>query len=236
MLKPVLRLMTGKKAIIPLGRNYKLLYDLPEQHWKSILRRPRKFLLSHTRYSETTAELVRNARYRIILLVRDPRDQVVSHARYIAEKRNRLYSFTKDQTIEQIITELIAGGPHNYQEHDMSLPIHNIKELYECRLDWLRYEHTLLVRFEDLVGPKGGGSAEKQLEGLYEIASFLDIKISEKRLTYIQKRMYGGSTTYRKGSKIGRWKEYFTPEHKALFKEVAGDLLIGLGYEQDYSW
>jgi hypothetical protein len=43
------------------------------------------------------------------------------------------------------------------------------------------------------------------------------------------------SHTFRAG-KTGGWKEHFTPEHKALFKEVAGDLLVQLGYEQDNDW
>jgi len=32
------------------------------------------------------------------------------------------------------------------------------------------------------------------------------------------------------------WRTSFTPENKALFKEVAGDLLIQLGYEKDNDW
>ncbi len=43
------------------------------------------------------------------------------------------------------------------------------------------------------------------------------------------------SPTFRKG-KIGGWRESFTDEHKHLFKEIAGDLLIRLGYEADFDW
>jgi hypothetical protein len=43
------------------------------------------------------------------------------------------------------------------------------------------------------------------------------------------------SGTFRKGQP-GNWREHFTPANKALFKDVAGDLLIHLGYEQDYNW
>lgn len=30
--------------------------------------------------------------------------------------------------------------------------------------------------------------------------------------------------------------QYFSAEHKDTFKEVAGQLLIDLGYEQDFDW
>jgi len=43
------------------------------------------------------------------------------------------------------------------------------------------------------------------------------------------------SPTFRSG-KTGEWKKYFTPEHKKIFKDVAGDLLVRLGYEQSNNW
>ncbi len=43
------------------------------------------------------------------------------------------------------------------------------------------------------------------------------------------------SHTFRSG-KTGGWKGYFTEEHKKLFKDVAGDLLVRLGYEKDNEW
>jgi hypothetical protein len=43
------------------------------------------------------------------------------------------------------------------------------------------------------------------------------------------------SYTYRKGE-AGNWREHFTPEHKDLFKQIAGDLLLQLGYETSQEW
>jgi hypothetical protein len=43
------------------------------------------------------------------------------------------------------------------------------------------------------------------------------------------------SFTFRSG-KIGDWRSHFSAEHIRLFKEVAGDLLIRLGYERDLNW
>jgi hypothetical protein len=43
------------------------------------------------------------------------------------------------------------------------------------------------------------------------------------------------SPTFRSG-KTGEWKKHFTKEHKRIFKEVAGDLLVSLGYEKDSDW
>jgi hypothetical protein len=43
------------------------------------------------------------------------------------------------------------------------------------------------------------------------------------------------SPTFRQG-KSGGWKTQFSPENKAIFKDIAGDLLVRLGYEKDGNW
>jgi hypothetical protein len=43
------------------------------------------------------------------------------------------------------------------------------------------------------------------------------------------------SHTFRSG-KTGGWKQYFMDDHKSLFKDVAGDLLVKLGYEENNNW
>jgi len=45
----------------------------------------------------------------------------------------------------------------------------------------------------------------------------------------------GRSHTFRSG-KTGGWREHFTDEHKTLFKDVAGDLVVRLGYEKTNDW
>jgi hypothetical protein len=43
------------------------------------------------------------------------------------------------------------------------------------------------------------------------------------------------SHTFRAG-KRGGWSERFTPEHRELFKAIAGHQLIELGYESNNDW
>jgi hypothetical protein len=43
------------------------------------------------------------------------------------------------------------------------------------------------------------------------------------------------SPTFRSG-KTGEWKKHFTDEHKRIFKDAAGDLLVQLGYEKNNDW
>jgi hypothetical protein len=43
------------------------------------------------------------------------------------------------------------------------------------------------------------------------------------------------SHTFRSGKKAG-WQREFTAQHRRVFAELAGDLLIELGYEPNYDW
>jgi hypothetical protein len=43
------------------------------------------------------------------------------------------------------------------------------------------------------------------------------------------------SPTFHSG-KTGKWKKHFTDEHKKIFKDMAGDLLVKLGYEKNNDW
>jgi hypothetical protein len=43
------------------------------------------------------------------------------------------------------------------------------------------------------------------------------------------------SHTFRSGKRAG-WREEFTAQHQRRFCEIAGDLLIRLGYERNHDW
>jgi hypothetical protein len=45
----------------------------------------------------------------------------------------------------------------------------------------------------------------------------------------------GRSPTFRSG-KAGGWRTQFSQENKQIFKDIAGDLLIQLGYESNHDW
>jgi hypothetical protein len=113
--------------------------------------------------------------------------------------------------------------------------IGNVFELYNSFMPWVFNDKFLSIRFEDLVGPNGGGTLESQQKTIYEIADFIGVRVDEKRITDVVNDIFGGTPTFNEGQ-IDGWKKYFTDEHKKAFKKVAGRLLIDLGYEKDLNW
>jgi len=69
-----------------------------------------------------------------------------------------------------------------------------------------------------------------------KIARHLRVKLSSENLTYIADNAFSmDSATFRRGQ-IGSWRDELKPEHILKFKEVAGQLLIDLGYETNLGW
>lgn len=170
------------------------------------------------------------ANFRKVLLVRDPRDVVVSFY-YHLTKRNgwplRL-SFTRDKlwnmgSLEEKVNLMLAS-PEN-------TPIDGI----HSSLMLLHDPNVLVVRFEDLVGAQGGGSDEVQWMTLMNLASFIGRPKTLEEIKEVSPRLFGGTWTFRKGQ-IGEWKNFFTPGHLETLKALIGHEVIELGYATDYNW
>jgi len=142
----------------------------------------------------------------------------------------------RDSRIATSISGVILGTPLG---SNISLP--SVSADFARWEGWLNDRKTLSLRFEDLVGERGGGSEGRRLEVIERILADIGVKTDgvDLRGEYGSRCMNPEeSHTFRKGQKggVGAWKSIFTDEHKDIFKEVTGDLLIRLGYEKDMNW
>ena len=109
-------------------------------------------------------------------------------------------------------------------------------EVFQRFLPWLDSPVCCPLRFEALVGPRGGAcSEEEHLAELRKITHALQIDISDEKLLEIFDEASAEKINLVKG-KAGTWKEYFNEDHKDIFKDKFGDLLFKLRYENDDSW
>jgi hypothetical protein len=110
----------------------------------------------------------------------------------------------------------------------------SVKQRYEGVFQWLAQPNIMCVCFEDLVN-----NLDATLNAMLEEVEKTGYRIPTPReqalsvlVDAIQPKK---SHTFRSG-KTGGWKEYFTDEHRKLFKDVAGGLLVKLGYEKSNDW
>ena len=163
-------------------------------------------------------------------IFRDPRDVVVSHVFYVTDMEPNHVHHDYYQSLPDFDARLkvsILGRP------DANVEFPDITGRFAPYLGWLDQPIVMKIHFEDLIHDRAGTLnriidhflARVPLQadrGL--LLESLEASINPNK-----------SPTFRSG-KTGEWKKSFTEEHKGIFKDIAGNLLIRLGYEEDNSW
>ena len=164
-------------------------------------------------------------------IYRDPRDLLVSQVFFATDmyEDHGMHEFYKSLTdlgarLKVAITGIDRNGLHMV----------SVKQRYEGVFQWLEQKHVLCIRFEDLIENR-----DATLNAMLDEVEKTGYQIPtprEKALSILVDAIQPSkSHTFRSG-KTGGWKEYFTDEHKKLFKDVSGDLLVRLGYEKSNDW
>jgi hypothetical protein len=163
-------------------------------------------------------------------IFRDPRDVVVSHVFYVTEMEARHVHHEYYRSLPDFNARLkvsILG------RSDSNVEFPNITERFAPYLGWLEHDEVLKIHFEDLIHNRES-----------TLTSIMDHLLNRVPLRTPRQLILDSleasinptkSPTFRSG-KTGEWKKYFSEEHKKIFKEVAGDLLVNLGYEKDGNW
>ena len=161
-------------------------------------------------------------------IYRDPRDMLVSQIFFATDMHegHGMHEFYKSlpdfgERLKIAITGIDRDG----------LKMVSVKQRYEGVFEWLEQPGVMCIRFEDLINNR-----EVKLNAMLDEVEKTGYKIPtprEKALDVLVDAIQPKkSHTFRSG-KTGGWREYFTEEHKNIFKDVAGDLLVRLGYEKD---
>jgi hypothetical protein len=192
--------------------------------------RPLDVASAHLFARPEAVERVTSPRFVPYFIFRDPRDVVVSHVFYVTDMEARHVHHDYYQSLPDFDSRLkvsILGRP------DAGIEFPNIADRFAPYLGWLDRPEVLPIHFEDLIHARAAT--------LTRIADHLLARAPlratpERILDSLESSINPSkSPTFRSG-KTGEWKKHFTPEHKRIFKDIAGDLLIKLGYEQDNNW
>ncbi len=196
--------------------------------------RPGEFATAHLPYTPEVDRLLQQRQMRHLLIIRDPRDIVVSHVHWVTYRYTQGRFHPYFRSLPDDAARLMASiqGTPTLPQGDR---LEDIGTRVRAYLAWVE-RGALLVRFEDLVGPAGGGTREAQHTTIRRIADYLGLPLSDAQVRAIAARLYNRrAPTFRRGH-IGDWRNHFSEAHKAAFKAVAGDLLIALGYEKNDNW
>ena len=164
-------------------------------------------------------------------IYRDPRDMLVSQVFFATDMHGEHGMHAYYNSLPDVAARLkvaITGIDRD------GLYMVNVRQRYEGVFQWLEQKNIMCICFEDLIGNRDdtlNAMLDEVEKTGYEIPTS-----REKALSVLAKAIQPKkSHTFRSG-KTGGWKEHFTVGHRELFKDVAGDLLVRLGYEKNNDW
>jgi sulfotransferase 6B1 len=198
----------------------------------------------HLHATSSIINILTQEKFAPFFIIRDPRDVVVSHVHYVTEiEPNHIhhrYYVEKLHSFEERLRTSILGRLSPADElveasdADSTFSFPDIAARFQPYLDWCQSQAVMTVRYEDFLNDQTG-----TLQNIVNYAQKRGFPLSvspENAIRTLQAHLDPKrSPTYRSG-KSGGWRDVFSPQNKALFKEVAGELTITLGYEKDFNW
>ncbi|MFT4572555.1 MAG: hypothetical protein ACI91F_003459, partial [Candidatus Binatia bacterium] len=204
------------------------IHDANIERWGelgSVLKRlgPGQIAVGHLAHSHERAEAIRHHSVRAVFMIRDPRDIVISQAHYIMSRtdhpQHRAFASAPDLASRVLIA--IRGNA----------TLDSLGTRLRAYSGWCDDDQVFTVRFEDLVGPDGGGDQARQSEALRGLYRHLGIVPSDEQMADIQAGLFAPtSPTFRHGL-IGKWREVFDETLTAAFREDADAELAAYGYD-----
>lgn len=194
----------------------------------------------HTSYTLMDMQYLTDMRYKLIAIYRDPRDAIVSLVVYMRRFKGQgvvrdffevhpsFDHLSFDQQLHSVMTA--KGLNKNYFHY------------YLARVNWHFAPIAYGVRYENLVGSRGGGDDLVQVQEILNICQHINLPITLERAKQIASKIYHSSGVEMIEGKpfyhaqIGSWRNFMSPENKDIFKECFNDVLVKLGYEKDRNW
>jgi len=235
------QILLGFSRVAPFSRRLHSFYAeyegesgrrrMPEQAlaWLDSLR-PGDITSAHLFAREEVVKRVCSSAFVPYFIFRDPRDVVVSHVFYVTDMEARHVHHDYFASLPDFGSRLkvsILGRP------DTNIEFPNIADRFAPYLGWLDQSAVMKIHFEDLINDR--------VATLNRIIDHFLVRVPlQTPRGFILESLESSinpsrSPTFRSG-KTGEWKKHFTQEHKKIFKDVAGDLLVKLGYEKDHDW
>lgn len=172
-------------------------------------------------------------------MIRDPRDMVVSGYHYHLWTEEQWARVPRDEYDGKSFQEAL-----NDVDEKRGLILEMERFCREDLQDMLRWDYDdpafLELRYEDVIADEAAhfealfehyGFHEDAVEAGLEVAAYYSFQnVSGRGFGDIEEQ------SHLRSGRTSQWEDHFDPELKERFKELAGDALVHLGYEEDNNW
>ncbi|HEY5835765.1 hypothetical protein [Streptomyces sp.] len=164
----------------------------------------------------------------VILNHRDPRDALVSLINFVEGKTPKGFGNFYER---RVFNAVLRAKSTMSEKIDYALrdPYFLASTEFEKSLWLLHHPGVCKVSYEELVGPEGGGSKERQVAAVERVLAHVGAK--EADAEQIADRIYNTDSWSFHTGRTGGWRKAFSEANTKLFNERYGDILEQYGYE-----
>jgi hypothetical protein len=215
---------------LPISHGHIVGVDTPTEVSKRLVNRRLnstlngEYITAHIGYTDNILTSALNQDFKPILVTRDPRAVINSFVHYVLkEKKHILHNKFKNHSQTERYKIALEGYA------DGRIFLQSMKARCLAIEVWRTHRNVLSIKFEDLIGSKGGGDDAKQNNMLIEICQFVGANKSD--IENVSNNLFGSEgMTFRKG-RTDSWKQEI-PE--IILPTINGELssiLEEWGYE-----
>ncbi len=209
---------------------------------------------AHLPYSKELETFLIKAKVKLIYIIRDPRDVLLSYYDWVLSypAHPEYYRISRCNSINNGLRKILHGNEYNdnyfkalysgflfksgympLKKYQRNYKVAPLKERLERSIGWWKSDNVCKVKFEELIGDKGGGNYEIQRMAIKKLLKYLEIDLTTDKIVHISENLFNPkANTFNKGI-IGRWKKYFDDEFKKEFDNECGYYLNELNYEKN---
>jgi sulfotransferase 6B1 len=191
--------------------------------------------VGHIFWSPAYADMLERLGVDMVMMLRDPRDVIVSFVHFFVTGNGRwssdpigIHLRAQMDDHQERLRAMLTG---------IAIPGGTLPDMAAWTwrfLPWEMWPGAIPFRYEELVDPGGQRAALGQLAD-----ALIGPDTPRQRERAIERGCAAISgrdnITFRRGV-IGAWREEFDPETRELARDVLGDVLIALGYETGLDW
>jgi len=203
---------------LPLFRDW--LAALPGGH----------YLLGHLPWNPCIPDILSELGYHHVFIIRDPRAVIVSLIDFILDtgkfpRRHFLEADLRSMPPAERLDFMLMGG--YAPQAGVNIPAFAV--IYQAMLQWQQAPGCLTLRYENLVGTSGGGTAEAQYDSVCRLAVHLGHTAANLPANVPEQLYDPGGRTFRTGT-INGWRNKLDAVQLQRLQTTLADLCQLLGY------
>jgi len=190
-----------------------------------------QYMSAHLIWCSDVSALLHQKECRMVTILRDPRAVALSDAKYLAaSKRHPLHDrvLSEFPDLDDRINAVITG----FQPKRGSLGLECLAERFERYLGWLDDEHTCVIRYEELVGPRGGGSLAQQHAAVDRVLRYLGVPNDAALTRQVADAAYSTTSATFQQSQIEGRRDELSRQQRQLIESTCSDSMRRLGYAE----